>query len=504
MLDRVRGIFFKWWIVLFIMLISFIAAFPAAMKYPGIDQGVFLYVGNRVLHGDVLYRDAWEHKGPVFYTIQIIEILIGNGSFWGIVLVQFLIIFGTFYLLFLVVKKYFDTKIGIISVGLLAVVLISWLRGGNVPSAYGLIFQGGLMYLLLVPPKNFKTQAVLAGLLSSLNFLIKPTYVGTAFVFFVVWLWLNRKSGNVWKFISLFVLGFLAGVLPFLLYFAINGSLRDFFNTFIIFNLVHANATLDSVNLPTGVIPLALLRIKLCFLHNVENKIILGFMLLWLFLMVNFLRKKVEPKMIPLAVTALATFAIELFFSSFSFYKPIYHYYITIVPSGVFLLAYFLDYFRKIFFNRYVIALVVVCAVLVSYPVFRKISGQNAINNQEDVSLKNEIAYIKANTKLSDYVMVWGSKTSLNFMSGRRSPSKYPYSTPIFFMPSTETTAMISRFTKDVERNRPVLIIDSTLNDNLAGLHVRPSKDLQEFYDFFNTHYRLVTTTLEYPVYKYE
>jgi hypothetical protein len=43
---------------------------PNNMTLPSRDSGVFLYVGWRLLQGDIPYRDIWDHKPPLIYFVD--------------------------------------------------------------------------------------------------------------------------------------------------------------------------------------------------------------------------------------------------------------------------------------------------------------------------------------------------------------------------------------------------------------------------------------------------
>src|SRR4026207_2167425 len=68
---------------------------PNNMTLPSRDSGVFLYVGWRLLHGDIPYRDVWDHKPPLIYFVDALGIALTPGSFWGLWILQVFFIFFT-------------------------------------------------------------------------------------------------------------------------------------------------------------------------------------------------------------------------------------------------------------------------------------------------------------------------------------------------------------------------------------------------------------------------
>src|SRR5215218_8127580 len=51
-----------------------IARLPSLAQPMGADQGLYAYVGERILAGDLPYRDAWDQKPPaIHYTYALLR-----------------------------------------------------------------------------------------------------------------------------------------------------------------------------------------------------------------------------------------------------------------------------------------------------------------------------------------------------------------------------------------------------------------------------------------------
>ena len=81
------------------------------MTLPSRDSGVFLYVGWRLLSGDIPYRDVWDHKPPLIYFVDALGLSLTPDSLWGVWLLQFIFIFFTFFLFY----KLLDREFGIVA-----------------------------------------------------------------------------------------------------------------------------------------------------------------------------------------------------------------------------------------------------------------------------------------------------------------------------------------------------------------------------------------------------
>ena len=54
---------------LFVALVCvlFLVRLPSLAEPMGADQGLYAYIGDRILHGDMPYRDAWDQKPPAVH-----------------------------------------------------------------------------------------------------------------------------------------------------------------------------------------------------------------------------------------------------------------------------------------------------------------------------------------------------------------------------------------------------------------------------------------------------
>src|SRR6185436_9663106 len=105
---------------------------PNNMTLPSRDSGVFLYVGWRLLTGDVPYRDVWDHKPPLIYFINGLGLSITPDSLWGIWVIQGVFLFASFLLLYKLLEKEFNTYAAISGSILFATELLTILNRGNV------------------------------------------------------------------------------------------------------------------------------------------------------------------------------------------------------------------------------------------------------------------------------------------------------------------------------------------------------------------------------------
>ena len=52
------------------------------------DANIFFTMGKSMLHGRVLYRDVFDHKGPVLYLLYGLAACVDNTGFGGVLLLE--------------------------------------------------------------------------------------------------------------------------------------------------------------------------------------------------------------------------------------------------------------------------------------------------------------------------------------------------------------------------------------------------------------------------------
>ncbi len=275
-----------------------------------------------------------------------------------------------------------------------------------------------------------------------------------------------RSSGKqlveIFKNYLFMFLGFASLGLVFALYFYFNSSLASFFNIYFIFNLAHANATLGAtVALPQNPINLILYRFWLLFSHVIGSKILLLYSLFWLLsIYLYFLKKKFALEKKVLVAFTLILFPIEIFLANFSIYVPFDHYNITLLPSLALLSAVVYEhgeglYIKSLFKLKKVFLSVGLTLVLTSLLLAGISLVKRVANAQgEQSALADTVQYIKENTTATDTIFVWGAKATLYFLSDRKSPSKYFFSSPIFYIPHDDGDAIFLTFVDDINRER--------------------------------------------------
>ncbi|WP_231921630.1 ArnT family glycosyltransferase [Levilactobacillus zymae] len=228
----------------FIMLICSYTS-PAFYFDYSPDNNAFFTVGKAMAHGQVLYKDIFEQKGPYIYLLHIIAYLVAQRSFVFIYFYESLTLIASMYLTYRIAKLVLTTPQALL-VGILSPALFlyhPYYDYGDTAEFFALPLILSLIYLIMllvvhhlrVSPRWFFAQGLFVGI----EFFSKYTLLGgwIAFYLFMGVYLLRRKK---WQMLQRLILwsgaGFLLATVPWLVYFAVVHGLKSFIAVYFLFN----------------------------------------------------------------------------------------------------------------------------------------------------------------------------------------------------------------------------------------------------------------------------
>ena len=244
-------ILFCFLISLFILLITS----KSSPLYPfndWCDANAFFTMGKSLFNGKIIFKEVFEQKGPFLYLIYGLGYLISNTTFLGVFILE--VLSSTIFLYFThkIVNLYLAEKYTFIILPIFALLIYTAISFRHGSSCEEFCFPM-LMYTIYELLKYARTKEIsylkiyIVGFMAGLIFLTKYTALGISFAFMLCLFISLLKEKNIKKaFISPFVYlaGMFSPLIPWLIYFAINDAVYEFFNVYIFVNLFgYTNAT---------------------------------------------------------------------------------------------------------------------------------------------------------------------------------------------------------------------------------------------------------------------
>ena len=408
-----------WLALALILVLQIFLRLPFLLEPLERDEGFYGYMGQRILAGEIPYRDVFDHKPPVVYYIYA---AIGGSSIFP------LRVFTLLYSL-LTTAAVFGAGFLLLgsSGGLLSAFLYALFSGGpliqgassNSETFMVLPLVLALICFLLAGKKNSLALYFLAGLLSGLAFMIKQVAIFNLLVFVF---WEPKKEPRVLLAGSLLLSGFLTVPAFFIIYFWLNGAGGDFSNCVFFVNQIY---------LKSSPVPFFFLDPRYGW-HIIWALIMNENGILWLLSLVSLFIiciKDRSREMLLVAFWGLASFlgvtAGTLFFG---------HYFIQVIPAFCVLSAFALIRIKETVARIIVLILIGFIFILnlgFQLPFYFKYNpyqinemkyGTNAFGVAHFAALD-----LSAKIKQSDDIFVWAAEPEVYFYLNKKAPSRYSY-----------------------------------------------------------------------------
>lgn len=386
------------------------------------DSGVYQYIGSSLLRGEVLYRDNFDHFGPVLYIINALGFAIAK--IHGVWLIDFLAMFIIELLGYKITEHFLKEKLAlIVSVSVLSG--LSWAFWiGNTPDYLGLAFILGFVYCsidLYIEKELSKTRLALLGLLFTLVFWTKQALVFGIFLFYiwgVIQYWKKNKKlmltqifipSGVWAVLSGIILVWLKGV---------HGA----------YDMIQQYFKFTWHGFKVDVLHSHIFGTFWFFFNRPDILLLFYFIIVYIVIEV-FSRESKESKEKDLLKIVLVILVLQMFFVALPGRKYVQYssvYYVWL------LLAYTLIVQRVVKGSIKIVTAVLVFILLVPNGV---IAYRSQVSNWKDVGKSQEtVAFLRENTAEGSKIAVASPDHAGYYLASKRnSATKYPYIHPSMF-----------------------------------------------------------------------
>jgi hypothetical protein len=494
-LERLQQIPVLWWLApfFFLLVVGVLLAYSPDFsgRMPKHDSGIFLYFGSRILKGDIPFRNLWDHKPPLIFYIDALGLWLSNGSIWGVWGLEVGSLFLSTMMLFAILRKRVPMPAVFLALLGFVVNVAFPMEGGNFTEEFGIPLQCLALLLFVkaldVPGKKKPWAWFLIGTSLGMAVMLKQTLIGIwgAMAMVALYRWIKKEGVQFGGFIW-WALGLGLTVLGWVYYFYLHNALWDFWDVAYRFNFLYSDIAPEDRIEAVGIIFWVFLTASWFYYFGLAT---------W----AAFIgRGWAYLKKLPLLlVVALIDFPLEIILISLSG-KNYNHYFFTMILCFAILVAYGWAYGRSWIKKPWIHILVyLLAAVMIVYKPVHLIV--DAYRQPPEAAVRQVVDYIKRNTDKDDTVILWGSQTVINFMSGRDTPTRFVHQKPLFREGYAER-ALSMELLNDLKSKKPKLIINSYLPStpfiemNAKGECLMPSPlpdGMFEVFDYICKNYSL-------------
>jgi len=208
------------------------------------DESVAATVAQRMIAGDVVYRDIWDHRGPLYYFALIPEIMLFGNSIIAFRLYATACVLASMLLVYIISARLFEGKVRLVPVLYYGLLFMDF--GGlssNVEVFMMLAVDAAALCFMLYAQKwrHMSLSLLLCGFFSAAAFFIKPTAIfmvalAPAYIAAKKMFVRDHSLKLLLNEISWYALGWTLVAIPLIGYFTLNNAVGDFYYAFYAFN----------------------------------------------------------------------------------------------------------------------------------------------------------------------------------------------------------------------------------------------------------------------------
>lgn len=505
--------------VLFALWPAFIN--PSVRGASTVDASVYALAGDLIRRGGTPYVTFWDHKPPLIYLVDAAALAASGGRTWGLWLATWAAVVLAVVIGYRAMRRMFGAPGAMLGTVYFAFSL-PLLFATNMPEGLALPLQWGCMLVLANASVNSETgwfrRGLIVGVLGALAFLFKPTLIGAALSVALVFIIMERRRGRkVARAIAGGLVG--AGVVcaVMLAYLVATGAFSAFREEVFHYNAIYSVQTTWSQRIRVAVIAIA-------------RPTAYGSLAIpgaaWILGVYRLARRRWSVS--PGLLVAVIWLPIELAFASISG-RPYAWYFTPLLAPFALLAASFASELTSWLADRpasdtwfrspdVVTALSVALAISAAIGTAATLWDDDGARARAE-QVRRTAAYIRAHTRPSDHILVWGQAADVYLLSGRPPASRFIFPQPLLTPGYTDST-LVDAFISDIRSTRPAMIIDVS-RGNLEGGQLSPSLDrwdpswqypephaywamapaLKRFYDFVAAKYVQADTVGQWVVY---
>lgn len=252
-LEEVKEVYVFLFLALLTLLVMCVMASNNSplIQYIGADSGIYLLIGKHLASGGVLYKDLFDHKGPIIFFLNALPQLFIKGP-TGVWILEVVCMFISVALMYKLAYKVLKIKTAILVAMAYLWLTSSLMGGGGYAEEYSNLFALVSLYILVgwvetQDQQLYRYQAYGLGLCMAVVFFMKPNgaAVIAAVILYIGVLTLYHTPRKAIGYCVYGLLGILTIVIPLLLYHYSEHTLVEMLNATLLHNLRYSKVGLE-------------------------------------------------------------------------------------------------------------------------------------------------------------------------------------------------------------------------------------------------------------------
>ena len=230
---------------LFLGIITWFTLATSVRKgLPLLDASIFEYFGYAMRHGQRMYLELFDHKGPVIFLINYLGYSIGASLGIKILYIASLMIF--FYIGYYISRLFTGIRNSFVVLVITFIIFESFFEGGWGLEGYILPCLTYSLYVFLkyfLEDKINKFEIILSGFSFAVVLFTKANMIGIWLIFslLVTIKLIYQKQFSIFlKYIALFITGSALFIVPLCCFLWFQGSLKEMFYQSVVMNFIYS------------------------------------------------------------------------------------------------------------------------------------------------------------------------------------------------------------------------------------------------------------------------
>lgn len=230
---------------LFLGIITWFTLATSVRKgLPLLDASIFEYFGYAMSHGQRMYLELFDHKGPVIFLINYLGYSIGASLGIKILYIASLMIF--FYIGYYISRLFTGIRNSFVVLVITFIIFESFFEGGWGLEGYILPCLTYSLYIFLkyfLEDKINKYEIILSGFSFAVVLFTKANMIGIWLIFslLVTIKLIYQKQFSIFlKYIALFITGSALFIVPLCCFLWFQGSLKEMFYQSVVINFIYS------------------------------------------------------------------------------------------------------------------------------------------------------------------------------------------------------------------------------------------------------------------------